>query len=371
MRHCYTQKMASLFRRSKSPFWWLRYRPEGGKWRSDSTGLRVDSEEETCQAEVIRATWALRESENRGKEVSGYDWGWVDVWLEGHCKSPKTLAAYRLHWRHIQHWMRVTGIRRPQDVTFRHGQLYVAWRTGRRAGRKLCGKNTALLEVKFLGQVLRQAALRGEIAINPIQRLGISRDEIAEKRELTDDEIARCVAALTDEEEWLRLSFLIGLHTGLRLSETRLRMNLVDFDRMIITVESPKGGKRKAFSRPLPAALVEVLEPLRSREFSHEFPFQPSRQFQHFFQRLEVSGVSFHSLRVTYVTRLHRAGVPLSAAMRLVNHSSQLVHRIYTKLAVDDVRAFADVPLFATSQRNLMAGQTAPRAETPSTDSTV
>jgi hypothetical protein len=40
----------------------------------------------------------------------------------------------------------------------------------------------------------------------------------------------------------------------------------------------------------------------------------------------------------TYVNRLRRAGVPLEAAMRLVNHSSELVHQIYLREKVDEKR---------------------------------
>ena len=57
------------------------------------------------------------------------------------------------------------------------------------------------------------------------------------------------------------------------------------------------------------------------------------------------------------MTRLHRAAVPVSAAMRLVNHSSEAVHRIYWRLNVEDVRPYADVSLFRNS------GQPAPNSE--------
>jgi hypothetical protein len=57
----------------------------------------------------------------------------------------------------------------------------------------------------------------------------------------------------------------------------------------------------------------------------------------------EKPHLCFHCLRVTYVTRLAQAGVPLSLAMRLTNHSDELVHRIYQRLGVEDVRQYANV----------------------------
>jgi integrase len=309
----------------------------------------VESDKETAQAEVLRAEWTLRESGDREKAARGYTWEWVEGWLRGHCRSPRTLEAYRLHWRHIHHWISVARIAHPSEITYRHGAEYVAFRTGSTSGHKLCGRNTAILESKLLGQVLHEAARRGDIRENPIRSLGIRREPSTRKREFTDDEIAKCLEALEHEEEWMRLTFTIALHTGCRLRETALRMAGVNFETRSITFDAPKGGEGKAFTRPMPEALVPVLWPIRRRAVSHKFPFQPSRCFQNFFGRVGIHGVSIHCLRVSYVTRLHRAGVPLAAAMRLVNHSSTAVHAVYQRLEVEDVRRWADVPLYATT----------------------
>lgn len=67
------------------------------------------------------------------------------------------------------------------------------------------------------------------------------------------------------------------------------------------------------------------------------------------FKRLGLRHLTFHGLRVTYITRLARACMPLSAAMRLVNHASATVHAISQRLGVEDVRQYADVPLFPTT----------------------
>lgn len=81
-------------------------------------------------------------------------------------------------------------------------------------------------------------------------------------------------------------------------------------------------GERLSALRPL------FEEFLRGKEkFTVEFPFQPSRRWQQFFIKIRQPHLCFHCLRVTYVNRLRRAGVPREAAMRLVNHSSELVHQ--------------------------------------------
>ena len=50
---------------------------------------------------------------------------------------------------------------------------------------------------------------------------------------------------------------------------------------------------------------------------------------------------------VTYVNRLRRANVPREAAMRLVNHSSELIHKIYQREKVEDVAQWRDAVQFA------------------------
>jgi hypothetical protein len=44
----------------------------------------------------------------------------------------------------------------------------------------------------------------------------------------------------------------------------------------------------------------------------------------------------------TYVNRLRRAGVPREAAMRRVNHASELIHQIYQREKVEDVAQWRD-----------------------------
>ncbi len=50
---------------------------------------------------------------------------------------------------------------------------------------------------------------------------------------------------------------------------------------------------------------------------------------------------------MTYVNRLRRAGVPREIAMRLVSHSSELVHKIYQR--VEDVVKWRDAVQFPSA----------------------
>src|SRR5262249_22058791 len=168
------------------------------------------------------------------------------------------------------------------------------------------------------------------------------------KPELTDNEIREIRVALTVEPEWMQNAFEIALHTGCRLRETRLRMSWIDFVEDKITFATPKGGEARAFSIPMPSALRPLFEKLHTlkHEFTLDFPFQPSRRWQQFFIKIGKPHLCFHCLRVTYVNRLRRAGVPREAAMRLVNHASELIHQIYQREKVSDVAQWRDAVQF-------------------------
>ena len=167
---------------------------------------------------------------------------------------------------------------------------------------------------------------------------------------MTDKEIQVILKALKEEPEWMQTAFEISLHTGCRLRETRIPIDCLDFAENKITFPAPKGGEDRAFSIPMPSALRPLLGRIRKakKKFTLEFPFQPSRRWQQFFIKIKLPHLCFHCLRVTYVNRLRRAGVPREAAMRLVNHASDLVHQIYQREKVEDVAQWRDAVQFPT-----------------------
>ena len=235
------------------------------------------------------------------------------------------------------------------QLTYRLGVEYIDWRTPfkKRTG-KVVGRNTAIFELKTLALVLGEAVRLGHADANPLVSLKIRKDKPAKKPELTDEELIEIKGALKDEPEWMQAAFEIGLHTGCRLRETRIPLACVDIVENKITFPSPKGGEERAFSIPMPSAIRPLFEKLKDgkRKFTVDFPFQPSRRWQQFFIKIEKPHLCFHCLRVTYVNRLRRAGVPREVAMRLVNHASELIHQIYQREKVEDVAKWRDAVSF-------------------------
>ena len=341
--------MAYLYRKKRSPFWYVVFFDAQGKERHRSTGLRADDPNETSRAKALRAELEAKEH-HREPGVGTESWdSWVPQFLERHCQTKKTHDRYLRAWSWVALWMQHERIHSARQLTYKRGVEYLDWRTTfkKRTG-KAAGRNTAILELKILSLIMGEAVRFGHADANPLANLKLHRDKPAKKPEMTDEEVVLIGRALTEEPEWMQVAFAIALHTGCRLGETRIPLDCVDFKENKITFPCPKGGEDRAFSIPMPSALKPLFEKLKARKQSHtlDFPFIPSRRWQQFFIKLKMPHLCFHCLRVTYVNRLRRAGVPREAAMRLVNHASELVHKIYQREKVEDVAKWRDVVSF-------------------------
>jgi integrase len=342
--------MASLYKKQRSPFWWIQFIDADGERRNKSTGLRTDNPAETVKARALRAQLEAKELSRNAGAVTGGGWdSWVPQYLKRHCESDRTLERYRGSWSWLAFWLQEKHYHSPRAVTYRNALEYIDWRTSyKKKTGKAAGRNTAIMELKLLAMIMGEAVRLGHADANPLVSLKLRRDRAARKPELTDTEISEIREALQAEPEWMQVAFDIALHTGCRLRETRLPLNCVDFKENKITFPSPKGGENRAFSIPMPSALRPLLQRIGKAEweFTVELPFQPSRRWQQFFLKIKKPHLCFHCLRVTYVNRLRRAGVPREAAMRLVNHSSELVHQVYQREKVEDVAQWRDAVQF-------------------------
>lgn len=325
------------------PFWYLRHKVDG-VWKKSSTGLRHDSPTDTAKAKKLRAE--AEAAELRPAAVIRAGWDWVPDFIDALHLSDKTAVRYHGAWSWVSMWLQKEKVELA-DIRYRHVQEYIAWRL-KTKHRKRASRNTAILEAKLLAQVMGEAVRRELVAANPLAGLKLRRDEPERKRCFTEKEIARCREALKERQGWMRVCFEIALFTGCRLRETQIPLRCIDLDADVptITFPSPKGGVAKAFSIPVPSALMPMFREMKNeKRRTHtitEFPFQPSRCWQNFFKSVEIEGVCFHCLRVTKITQMRREGVPREVAMRLVNHSSELVHLLYDRHRVQDLAAFAD-----------------------------
>ena len=341
--------MAYLYRKNRSPYWYLVFVDRDQKERHRSTGLRADDPNDTAKAKALRAEKEAQEF-HRSPDINGSNWDtWVPQYLARHCESPLTRERYLDAWKWVALWLQTSRYHSPKDITYRNAIEYIDWRTSyKKKTGKTVGRNTAILELKTLAMILGEAVRLGHADANPLVSLKLRRDKAEKKPELADSEIVEIRAALNDEPEWMQRAFEIALHTGCRLRETRIPRGCIDLAENKITFPCPKGGEDRAFSIPMPSALRPLFEKIRrgKEKFTLDFTFQPSRRWQQFFIKVKKPHLCFHCLRVTYVNRLRRAGVPREAAMRLVNHASELIHGVYQREKVEDVAQWRDAVSF-------------------------
>ena len=345
--------MAHLRKHKRSPYWYLRRRDlDTNVWSEVSTGLRIDNAGETRKAQRLADKFSVEEKRVFAPGNSSAFNAWVPSYLETHYaeRAGESFRRYQGAWQTLRSFLATRDIIHPRQLRYHHGNDYIAWRIVNPLHGKNVGHNTALLELKFLSQLMNEAIRREFAESNPIARPGISRHAAKVKREFTDQEIKQVRKALAHEPEWMRVAFEISLYTGCRFSECEIPMEDVDLNSGTLRLRDSKRKEtdpRKYFSVPIHPNLRPLLARLKKKRSSHTCRLTRDKngRVNYLFRRLKLD-VSFHCLRVTFVTRCHRGGLSEAEAMRLVNHSSSLVHRIYSRLNVEDVRkAQRKIPL--------------------------
>ena len=347
--------MASLYKRPRSPFWWIKYRSPDGVRVQESTNLRFESPLETRKAETLLADKKLAERMLNKSGVAKGEWStWVEPWLKACYKdSPDTHQRIFNYWQQLRAFFSSKGVKVPLQVSRGLCYEFAEWRE--HYSPRKGAPATIVNELKALAMIMDEAHRRGLTVepINPARKLGLSKKPLRRKPEITKDEEALIIAALADPLEiipfeaearssWMLTAFTVAIKQGCRLKETSFDLyDQVDLNKRQITFHA-KGGK--TFTTSLHTDLVPLIERLRGegRRRSWEWFGNSSRDFTRFFRKIGMRHICFHCTRVSAITRCARAGVPLSQALRYFGHASTAVHESYQRLSADDVGSCID-----------------------------
>lgn len=343
-------KYASVYKRDGSPRFSISYwSPKKQKRIHETTPFLI--------ADPQGKRKALGLANERGKEaaadksVKGTErWEkWAEGFLRERYKArPKTLARMLGAWKQWHTFLSEEQIRVPRGLDYNAVLRFIEWRRAlKKPSGRFVTKNTALCDVRAMSVVMREAMRRNFAETNHCEKLGITKDPAKKKPEMTDGEIARIREALRTRPEWMRVSFEIAIHQGCRLSETSAPLSAIDFERNTITFAAKgRRGEKHIFTTQLHPALWPLLETLAQRklELTCELPRMAAKEWHMFFREIKLDHLCFHCTRVTVITRMARAGVPISQAMAFVGHASETIHHIYQRLATSDLgRAVAAV----------------------------
>ncbi len=209
-------------------------------------------------------------------------------------------------------------------------------------------------ELMFLSGALREAVKRGYIDRNPVQGVPTLSEHNQKLRWLTKEEEDRLFKFLP---EYLRPITTCALHTGMRLGEVlTLKWADVDFRQRMIRVEPAKNHKERHI--PMNERLVELLSAMKPasetwEESPHVFTSMRTgvrfdsdgvgHAFKRDARRAGLFGVSFHTLRHTFASRLAQRGVPLNDIRELLGHSDMRVTLRYAHLAPGNLRRAVEV----------------------------
>ncbi|NBX72801.1 MAG: site-specific integrase [Alphaproteobacteria bacterium] len=336
--------MASLFPKPKSPFHWLRYRDlDTGVWKSRSTHLRRDSVTESRRAQKIADEHSRREA-LVGNLSDGNFAAWVPTFLQDNYANTHSRIRYTAAWSKVSAFLKENGINHPRQFRWDHVGDYL--RDRKKQGVK---HNTARLEIKAFGTIMREAVRREYCERNPVSDGKIDKDPPKEKRVLTIEELDLIRQHLKTRPSWMLTVFEIQAHLGCRFNECSFSKANVDFKqkRVLLTDSKRKpSDPRKTYSVPLAPTLTKYLRTLFGKQDITVKPLTGDDNTR-FNKELDsvCKGASSHSLRVSFVTRCHQAGISEHVAMRLVNHSNSIIHQIYSKLSfVDVVKAVKKLP---------------------------
>lgn len=377
--------MAWLYKQKGSKYWWLGWRTPDGKSRFKSTKCEHAADAQK-QLAGVKALFAARASgapldavyaslSNRTAPQVTVKAALAD-WLtecEG-STAPETLERYTTIGDAFAAHLGASDKGPMLDaVTPEHVREFL---NARRAARN---SSTVNLERKILAVFFMRAvknALLKSSPVAPVKVLKQSRAEKGRKRAFTLDEL-RTIFAKCPDDFW-RFAVLGGFYTGQRLGDlVCLAWGAVDLQENVLRLTQAKTGR--TVQVPMRPALRSVLAALRAKAgkvkpaefvwpeqaeryqrggagpFSNQFyeilaecglvPARSHKTKKETAGPRQVTPVSFHSLRHTFVTLLKATGGTQAVAKELAGHGSDAISDLYTHAPPETLaKAIAALP---------------------------
>jgi integrase len=186
-------------------------------------------------------------------------------------------------------------------------------------------------------------------------------DRRYERRALTDDELRALLSKTETQPKRYKLSgpdrvllYRLAVETGLRANELRSLMPAsfenLEGEKPRVRLKAAHSKRRRVDVLPLrPDTARALLTLVQSRQPTRPVFHVPHRSATMLRTDLAAAGikleegadrsVDFHSLRVTFISNLALAGVPMKLAQTLARHSTPvLTFNVYAQLGADEER---------------------------------
>lgn len=339
------EKHKGVFERMKgSGIWWIRYTNEQGKRVTSKVGtfsaaVRVYDQRTT----EIRLGILLPKSPRRGTKFS-------DLVTDATKFSEKHHRASKDFKQRVELALPEFGNRIAESITTRELQ---DWLDEMAEEREWTGGTQNRFK-SSLSTVFREGMRAGKVSINPATLIRRSKESLGRVRFLSYEEEAklrRAIAAtlpgrIKDEGESAFAQLDVALHTGMRKSEQfTATWEQVDLERGFIYLSMTKNGTDRFVT--LNSAAVQVLKDLQERHKQLGLPpdstlfhskrdgliKNPRKWFATALEQAKINGVTWHTLRHTFASRLVMAGVDLKTVQELMGHKTIAMTARYAHLA--------------------------------------
>jgi integrase len=328
----------SLYKRSGSPYWWIKL-SHNGRRIQQSSGTSDKAKAREYHDKLKASLW---DQERLGIRPV-HSWKEAAVrWLrESTHKASQGLDKMHLQWLDkFLGGLNLTEISR--DVIDRITQARLADKVSNASVNRM---------LQCIRVILRRAVNEWEW-LDRAPKIRFLPEPIRRVRWLTREEAEKLIAALP---EHLAPMVRFSLETGLRKSNvTDLKWSQVDLEGRKAWIHPDQAKARKAIAVPLSAEAVAVLKeqlPKKRKEEFREFVFvyhgKPVTQvngkaWKGALKRAGIEDFRWHDLRHTWASWHVQAGTPLYVLQELGAWESVEMVRRYAHLSADHLASYVD-----------------------------
>lgn len=365
--------MAWLFRFKDSKRWWIGYRV-GGRLIQKATRT-ADRQEAERQLAAVNALHSASKSGLPLDELYSALKGnpvaarvtlkeEADSWI-AECQratSELTAEAYLAVAKSFLTFLKDDGSFLLRDVSADHVRLWLREQSQTKTAA------TTNNRLKILRILFTRAVREGRLAVNPVAQVKGTkvRGKVRVRRPFTVEEVG---TLLRKADPFWRFAILTAYYTGLRLGDVAtMPVGAVDLKEGVIRLRPLKTDKPLTipFDARLKTELLPLLEGKKPAddiwpEYAESYRQRKARALSPEFHELlvscglaearthhktksgrdgkrEVSELSFHSFRHTFVSQLKASGSHQAVAKSLAGHSSDDMSDLYTSLPIDTLR---------------------------------
>ncbi len=231
----------------------------------------------------------------------------------------------------VRHLLEFFGKKELADISSLDVEAYKTHRI------KFVSGSTVNREVACLKRMYNLAIQWGLAHENPAKGVTFFREPKKSFRWFSEDEIEKFLIV---GDERIKAIFLIGINTGMRISELlSLKWSAIDFENDYVTVSESKTDEYRKVK--MNAVVINVLKRLKRRSdfiFAHRNgkPFQCiSKAFKSTCRRAGIEPATPHAMRHTFASHLMKRGVDPYTIMELGGWKSLEMVMRYSHLAPD------------------------------------